>query len=56
MSKKKPFFQLAGTSYQVKEKSNPTDNIQVVSISDSNVTLHFTAPQNLTKTIDYKPE
>jgi len=27
-----------------------------VSISDSSVTLHFSAPQDLTKTIDYKPE
>ena len=54
--KKEAILSIGGTSYQVKEKSNPTDNIQVVSISDSSVTLHFSAPQELTKTIDYKPE
>ena len=54
--KKEAIVSIAGTNYQVKAKSNPTDNIQVVSISDSSVTLHFSAPQDLTKTIDYKPE
>jgi len=54
--KKEAILSIAGLSFQVKEKSNPTDNIQVVSISDSSVTLHFSAPQDLTKTIDYKPE
>ena len=54
--KKEAILSIGGTSYQVKEKSSPTDNIQVVSISDSSVTLHFSAPQELTKTIDYKPE
>jgi len=54
--KKEAILSIAGTDYQVKEKSKPTDNIQVVSISDSSVTLHFTAPQDLTKIIDYKPE
>ncbi len=54
--KKEAILSIGGTTYQVKEKSNPTDNIQVVSISDTSVTLHFRAPQDLTKTIDYKPE
>lgn len=54
--KKEAILSIAGTSFQVKEKSNPTDNIQVVSISDSSVTLHFSAPQELTKIINYKPE
>ncbi len=53
---KEAILSIAGTSFQVKEKSSPTDNIQVVSISDSSVTLHFNAPLALTKTIDYKPE
>jgi len=54
--KKEAILSIGGVSYQVKEKSNPTDYIQVLSISDSSVTLHFAAPLNLTKTIDYKPE
>jgi hypothetical protein len=53
---KEAIVSIAGLSYQVKEKSSPTDNIQVLAISDSSVTLHFSSPQELTKTIDYKPE
>lgn len=55
-AKKEAILSIGGTSYQVKEKSNPIANIQVVSISDSSVTLHFSAPQDLIKTIEYKPE
>ena len=54
--KKEAILSIGGASYQVKEKSAPLANIQVVSISDSSVTLHFSAPEELTKTIDYKPE
>jgi hypothetical protein len=54
--KKDAILSIGGISYQVKVKSNPIANVQVVSISDSSVTLHFSAPQALTKTIDYKPE
>lgn len=54
--KKEAIVSIGGTSYQVKEKSNLTAEAQVVSISDSSVTLHFSAPQDLTKTIDYKPQ
>lgn len=55
-AKKEAILSIGGNDYQVKEKSNPTDNIQVVSITDSSVTLHFSSPQNITKTIDYIPE
>jgi hypothetical protein len=54
--KKDAILSIGSTSYQVKPNSSLTDKIQVVSISDSSVTLHFSAPQDLTKTIDYKPE
>jgi hypothetical protein len=54
--KKEAILSIAGARFQVKEKSSLTDNIQVVSISDSSVTLHFSSPVALTKTIDYKPE
>jgi len=53
---KEAILSINGESYQVKEKFNPTDNIQVVAISDSSVTLHFDKPQDMTKTFDYKPE
>jgi hypothetical protein len=54
--KKEAILSIGGTSYQVKEKSMPRADVQVISISNSGVTLHFTAPRELTKTIDYKPE
>ena len=54
--KKEAIISIGGTTYQVKDKSNPTENVQVVSISDTGITVHFNAPINLTKTIDYKPE
>ena len=54
--KKEAILSIAGSSYRVKVRSNPTDDIQVLSISYLSVTLHFSAPQDLTKTIDFKPE
>ena len=54
--KKEAILSIGNTSYQVKEKSSPTDNIQILSISDTSVTIHFSSPQNLTKTIEFKPE
>ena len=54
--KKEAIISIAGVNFQVKEKSSPTDSIQVLTISDSSVTLHFSAPQELTKTIEYRPE
>lgn len=55
-TKKEAILSINGASYQVKETSRPTADIQVISIADSSVTLHFSAPEELTKTIDYKPE
>jgi len=55
-NQKEAILSIAGSTYQVKPKSNPIDSVQVVSITDSSVTLHFTAPQDLTKTFDFKPE
>ena len=55
-SHKETIVDMAGTSYRVKDKSNLTDHVQVVSISETSVTLHFSEPVNLTKTFDFKPE
>jgi hypothetical protein len=54
--KKEAILSIAGVNYQIKDKSSLLDNIQVISISDSSVTLHFNAPQELIKIIDFKPE
>jgi len=54
--KKEAIVSIGGTRYQVKEKSMPLADIQVVSISDSSVTLHLGAPHDLIETIEYKPE
>ena len=54
--KKEAILAIGGTNYQVKERSTPTDQIQVVSITDSSVTLHFSAPKEMNKTIAFKPE
>lgn len=53
---KEAVLSIAGSNFQVKEHSKPTDKIQVLSISDSSVTLHFDAPYALTKTFEFKPE
>jgi len=45
-----------GNNYAVKEKNKPIRNMEVLAISDSSVTLHFSLPQDLKTTIEYKPE
>ena len=54
--KKEAILSISGSDYKIKEKTSLMDNIKVMSISDSSVTLHFSSPQELTKTIEYKPE
>jgi len=54
--KKEAIISIAGTDYQVKENSNPTADIQVMSISNLGVTLRFNTPEKLIKTFEYKPE
>ena len=53
-TRKEAILSIAGASYPVKEKTKPTDSIQVMSISDTSVTVHIMSPQDITKTIDYK--
>jgi len=55
-AKKEAILSIAGVSFQVKEKSVPLDGVKVLSISDSSVTLHFSTPKELNKTIEYRPE
>ena len=54
--KKQAIITIGNNSYQVKEKSSPIDNVQVISITNSNVTVHFGAPLNTDKTVEYTPE
>lgn len=53
---KQAILAINGNNYSVKEKNKPVKNVEVVSINDTSVTLHFNLPQDLTTAIDYKPE
>jgi hypothetical protein len=54
--KKEAILSIAGVNYQVKEKDVPVDSIEVRSISDTGVILHFSVPQESIKTVYFKPE
>jgi len=53
---KEAILSINGNNYSVKEKNKPVKNVQVLSITDTNVTVHFNLPQDLMTTIEYKPE
>ena len=53
---KEAILSINGNNYSVKEKNRPVKNVQVLSITDTNVTVHFNLPQDLMTTIEYKPE
>ena len=55
-SQRSAILSIGGANYQVTENSYPVDHVQVLSITDSDVTLHFTAPKDLTKIFEYKQE
>jgi len=55
-TRKEAILSIAGATYPVKEKSHPIDSIQVMSISDTSVTVHIMSPQDMTKTIEYRQE
>jgi hypothetical protein len=54
--KKEAILSINGNNYSVKEKNKPVKNVEVVSITDAAVTVHFDLPQDLMTTIEYKPE
>lgn len=45
-----------GTSYSVKEKDKPVANVEILGVTDQGVKVHFSAPQELTKVINYVQE
>ena len=53
---KEAILSINGNNYSVKEKNKPVKNMEVVSITDTAVTVHFNLPQDLMTTIEYKPE
>jgi len=53
---KEAILSINGNNYSVKEKNRPVKNVEVLSITDMSVTVHFMLPQELTTTIDYRPE
>ena len=42
-----------GTSYAVKEKDKPVTGVEVVSVIDKGIKVHFTKPQEATSFINY---
>jgi len=55
-SSKEAIVSINGNNYSVKEKNMPVKNVRVDAITDNSVTLHFSLPQDLKTTIEYKPE
>ena len=53
---KQAILSINGNNYSVKENNKPVKNVEVLSISDASVTVHFNLPQDLRTTIEYKPE
>ena len=53
---KEAILLINGNNYSVKEKNEPIKNVQVLSITDTAVVVHFNLPQDVTTTIEYKPE
>ena len=53
---KEAILSINGNNYLVKEKNRPVKNVQVLSITDTAVVVHFNLPQDLMTTIEYKPE
>ena len=53
---KEAILLINGNNYSVKEKNEPIKNVQVLSITDTAVVVHFNLPQDLMTTIEYKPE
>ena len=53
---KEAILSINGNNYSVKEKNRPVKNVQVLSITDTAVVVHFNLPQDVTTTIEYKPE
>jgi hypothetical protein len=53
---KEAILSINGNNYSVKEKNRPVKNVQVLSITNTAVTVHFNLPQDLSTTIEYKPE
>ena len=54
--KKEAILSINGNDYSVKEKNKPVKNVEVLSITDTGVFLHFILPQDLKLNIEYKPE
>jgi len=50
---KEAILSIDGTSYSVKEKDRPIANVEVLSVTDKGVKVHFSAPQELTTVINY---
>ncbi len=50
---KEAILSIDGTSYSVKEKDRPVANVEILSVTDKGIKVHFSAPQELTTVINY---
>lgn len=55
-AQKEAILSINGTNYYVKDKNRPLKNIEVLSITNNDVTIHFLTPDNTTITYQFKPE
>ncbi len=53
---KEAILSIDGTSYSVKDKDRPVSNVEILSVMDKSVRVHFSAPQELTTVINYVQE
>jgi hypothetical protein len=53
---KEAIVSINGTNYAVKEKERPLKDMEVVAITDNDVTIHFLSPQDTTATYPFKSE
>lgn len=53
---KEAILSIDGTSYSVKKKDRPVTNVEILSVTDKSVKVHFSAPQELTTVINYVQE
>lgn len=55
-SSKEAIISVDGVSYSVKEKDKPMSNLEILSVTDKSVKVHFTAPRELSTLINYVQE
>ena len=55
-NEKEAILSIDGTSYSVKGKDKPISNMEILSVTEKSVWVHFNAPQEITTEINYVQE